>query len=192
MCGIVGYVGPREVAAAAARRAREARVPRLRQRRHLGPARGDRIDAVRAVGNLSALRSALDARRTARRQWPRPRSPRPEPGPGSATRAGRPTGASPRQTRTRTSTPPTASTSSSTGSSRTTSRSRSELIDDGAVFTSETDAEVIAHLIARHYDGDLVEAVRDGLRRASRPLRVRGDERRRARVCWSAHARNAR
>ncbi|HEU0316332.1 MAG TPA: glutamine--fructose-6-phosphate transaminase (isomerizing), partial [Solirubrobacteraceae bacterium] len=30
----------------------------------------------------------------------------------------------------------------------------------GSEFTSETDAEVIAHLIAHHYDGDLVTAVR--------------------------------
>jgi glutamine---fructose-6-phosphate transaminase (isomerizing) len=37
---------------------------------------------------------------------------------------------------------------------------REQLQSDGAVFTSETDAEVVAHLIARRYDGDLVEAVR--------------------------------
>src|SRR3954467_12302348 len=37
---------------------------------------------------------------------------------------------------------------------------RDQLQADGAVFTSETDAEVVAHLIARRYYGDLVEAVR--------------------------------
>jgi glutamine---fructose-6-phosphate transaminase (isomerizing) len=30
---------------------------------------------------------------------------------------------------------------------------------EGHVFTSETDAETVSHLIERHYDGDLVEAV---------------------------------
>jgi glutamine---fructose-6-phosphate transaminase (isomerizing) len=37
---------------------------------------------------------------------------------------------------------------------------RDRLVASGAEFTSETDAEVVAHLIAEYFDGDLVEAVR--------------------------------
>jgi glutamine---fructose-6-phosphate transaminase (isomerizing) len=37
---------------------------------------------------------------------------------------------------------------------------RRRLQEEGQVFTSETDAEVVAHLIAAHYDGDLAAAVR--------------------------------
>ena len=37
---------------------------------------------------------------------------------------------------------------------------RKKLLDAGAEFTSETDAEVVAHLIAHRYEGDLLEAVR--------------------------------
>ena len=37
---------------------------------------------------------------------------------------------------------------------------RKRLQAEGEVFTSETDAEVVAHLIADHYDGDLAAAVR--------------------------------
>jgi glutamine---fructose-6-phosphate transaminase (isomerizing) len=41
---------------------------------------------------------------------------------------------------------------------------KASLLADGHTFTSETDAEVVAHLVERHYDGDLVEAVRAAYR----------------------------
>jgi len=37
---------------------------------------------------------------------------------------------------------------------------REELSADGAEFKSDTDSEILAHLVAREYDGDLKEAVR--------------------------------
>jgi glucosamine--fructose-6-phosphate aminotransferase (isomerizing) len=43
---------------------------------------------------------------------------------------------------------------------------KEELVAKGAAFASETDTEVIAHLVAEEYDGDLLEAVRRAVRRA--------------------------
>src|SRR5690242_8948003 len=61
MCGIVGYVGSRE-----ARSLLFAGLEKLEYRGYdsagISVLAGDRIDAVRAVGNLSALRSAMNGR----------------------------------------------------------------------------------------------------------------------------------
>ncbi len=43
-------------------------------------------------------------------------------------------------------------------------RLREWLISKGYLFTSQTDTEVIAHLIDYHYEGDLMEAVQESLR----------------------------
>jgi glucosamine--fructose-6-phosphate aminotransferase (isomerizing) len=162
MCGIVGYVGPRKVLPLLL-----AGLEKLEYRGYdsagISILDGDRIDAVRAVGNLSALRQALADR--AQREADGGAAPvalaeRPEPRTGIG--------------HTRWATHGRVTEENAHPHYDTSDRVhivvngivenyvalKDGLIAEGAAFTSETDAEVIAHLVARHNDGDLVEAVR--------------------------------
>ena len=161
MCGIVGYVGPREVRALLL-----AGLENLEYRGYdsagISVLEGDRIDAVRAVGNLSALRGAL-AEREAPEEAPQApvalaERPQAETGIGHTRWAthGRVTEENAH---------PHFDTSDRVhivvnGIVENYVELKDRLVADGAVFTSETDAEVIAHLVADHNDGDLVIAVR--------------------------------
>jgi glutamine---fructose-6-phosphate transaminase (isomerizing) len=157
MCGIVGYVGPRE-----ARPLLLAGLEQLEYRGYdsagISVLVGDSIEAVRAVGNLSALRGAIAADEGA--SAPVAVAERPQPGTGIGhTRwatHGRVTEENAH---------PHFDTSDRihivvNGIVENYVELKERLVADGAVFTSETDAEVIAHLVAEHNDGDLVAAVR--------------------------------
>src|SRR6202020_666555 len=162
MCGIVGYVGPRK-----ARALLLQGLEKLEYRGYdsagISVLDGDRIDAVRAVGNLSALRAAidgLDANLTKAASGSVALAEREAPGTGIG--------------HTRWATHGRVTEENAHPHFDTADRVhivvngivenylalKDELEQEGAVFTSETDAEVIAHLVARHNDGDLVEAVR--------------------------------
>jgi glucosamine--fructose-6-phosphate aminotransferase (isomerizing) len=156
MCGIVGYVGPRE-----ARPLLLAGLEQLEYRGYdsagISVLKGDTIEAVRAVGNLSALRGAISADADTGAVAV---AERPQPGTGIGhTRwatHGRVTEENAH---------PHFDTSDRihivvNGIVENYVELKERLLDDGAMFTSETDAEVIAHLVADHYDGDLVAAVR--------------------------------
>jgi glutamine---fructose-6-phosphate transaminase (isomerizing) len=166
MCGIVGYVGPREVRALLL-----AGLENLEYRGYdsagISVLEGETIDAIRAVGNLSALRGALRTREaeavTATRA----------PAEASVALAERPqSGTGIGHTRwathgrvTEENAHPHFDTSDRVhivvnGIVENYVELKERLLAAGAVFTSETDAEVIAHLVAEHNDGDLVAAVR--------------------------------
>ncbi|CAB4931945.1 unannotated protein [freshwater metagenome] len=156
MCGIVGYVGRRP-----AQELLLAGLARLEYRGYdsagLSVMADGEIDSVRAVGNLANLRAAIDER-TAH-------------GGAVATVAAAATiGIG----HTRWATHGRVNEDNAHPHFDTAERVhvvvngivenylalRERLRADGAVFTSETDAEVIAHLVASHLDGDLAAAVR--------------------------------
>jgi glucosamine--fructose-6-phosphate aminotransferase (isomerizing) len=62
-----------------------------------------------------------------------------------------------------------------TASSKTTKSCAPALQARGYVFASQTDTEVIAHLVDSHYSGDLFDAVQASIGRAARRLRHRRD-----------------
>src|ERR1700756_1852222 len=158
MCGIVGYVGPKDV-----RPLLLAGLEKLEYRGYdsagISVLSGDDIASVRAVGNLSALRHAMTEQES---RGGVALAEAPSPGTGIG--------------HTRWATHGRVSEENAHPHFDTTDRVhvvvngivenyvalKHRLIGEGAQFTSETDAEVIAHLISHHYDGDLAEAVRLG------------------------------
>ncbi len=165
MCGIVGYVGRRE-GGLPVQELLLAGLKKLEYRGYdsagISVIADDHIEAVRAVGNLRALEAKLDVVRG--------RADAGEGG-GVATLA-RPltTGIA----HTRWATHGRVSEENAHPHFDSADRIhvvvngivenymplRERLRAEGCVFTSETDAEVIAHLIADHYAGDLADAVR--------------------------------
>ena len=162
MCGIVGYVGPRNVRALVL-----AGLEKLEYRGYdsagISVLTDDGVDAVRSVGNLSALRAAIqdrEAMRTATAPHGLAVAERPQPGTG----IGHTRWATHGRVTEENAHPHYDTTDSVhivvNGIVENYIALKAKLMEAGAVFTSETDAEVIAHLVAHHYDGDLLEAVR--------------------------------
>jgi glucosamine--fructose-6-phosphate aminotransferase (isomerizing) len=156
MCGIVGYVGERPCLDLLV-----AGLEKLEYRGYdsagISIIEDDRIDSVRAVGNLENLRAAV--------------SEQVEKGGGVAVAAPvATTGVA--HTRWATHGRVTEENAHPHGDCsdrvhivlngivENHAELRRELSDQGHRFSSETDAEIVAHLIERNYDGDLTEAVR--------------------------------
>ncbi|MGH2863877.1 MAG: glutamine--fructose-6-phosphate transaminase (isomerizing) [Solirubrobacteraceae bacterium] len=154
MCGIVGYVGRRPVQDLLL-----AGLSKLEYRGYdsagISVIAEDRIEAVRAVGNLSALQAKLDGESAGRAVALAERA--------ATTGIGH----------TRWATHGRVSEANAhphydsgdrvhvvvNGIVENYMALKERLLEQGSTFTSETDAEVIAHLIARCYEGDLADAV---------------------------------
>ncbi len=160
MCGIVGYVGKRP--------ARELLLGGLRRLEYRGyDSAGisviaeDRIEAVRAVGNLSALEAKLASNDARERESGSPVAVAARP---ATTGIGHTRWATHGRVSEENAHPHCDSGDRVhvvvNGIVENYMTLKERLLAQGSVFTSETDAEVIAHLIAHHYDGDLAGAVR--------------------------------
>jgi glucosamine--fructose-6-phosphate aminotransferase (isomerizing) len=155
MCGIVGYAGERPC-----RDLLVAGLEKLEYRGYdsagISVIEDGRIDSVRAVGNLANLRAAVEAQGES----------------GGVALAA--TAATTGVAHTRWATHGRVTEENAHPHGDCTDRihivlngivenhaeMRRELAAEGHEFSSETDAEIVAHLIERHYDGDLTAAVR--------------------------------
>ncbi len=163
MCGIVGYVGPRK-----SRPLLLAGLEKLEYRGYdsagISVLAGDRVDAVRAVGNLTQLRGAIARREEAVGAQEDGLAVAVAERPGAETGIGHTRWATHGRVTEENAHPHYDTTDSVhivvNGIVENYIALKARLMEDGAVFTSETDAEVIAHLVAHHYEGDLLEAVR--------------------------------
>jgi glutamine---fructose-6-phosphate transaminase (isomerizing) len=152
MCGIMGYVGPRQAAPIVLDGLR-----RLEYRGYdsAGVAihDGSELTVVKAEGKLSRLIALLDRR--------------PIPGNGGIGHTRWATHGAPSDRNAHPHTDPGGEVVVvHNGIIENFLALREELEADGSVFTSETDTEVLAHMVAREYDGDLLEAVRRAVSRA--------------------------
>jgi glucosamine--fructose-6-phosphate aminotransferase (isomerizing) len=158
MCGIVGYVGRRPVQAILL-----AGLGKLEYRGYdsagISLIEDSRIEAVRAVGNLDALRAKLDLQAHAASAAPVATVARP-----ATTGIGHTRWATHGRVSEENAHPHYDSGDRVhvvvNGIVENYVTLKQRLLERGSVFTSETDAEVIAHLIAECYDGDLADAVR--------------------------------
>ena len=144
MCGIIGYVGPREC--------RDLLLEGLRRLEYRGydsaglsVIRNGSIGSVHAVGNLDYLREAVASTNGDLR---------------GSTGIGHTLWATHGRVTEENAHPHWDSSGRVhivlNGIVENWTELRDRLVADGAEFTSETDAEVVAHLIAEHLDGDLV------------------------------------